>query len=165
MDPPTQPKDRRPPSALALSLLLAGMAAFGWLIVAADSRDWLDILGWRKSPAVIVVGGLFILTAIMLRLRCSVFRSLCVVALFGVSVWIGDTMWLISDIVPLPEWFWVLVALSAPLIGLFLVYRTGVALALQAAFAVLGGYIQAVHMYNALHPGAHMGFFGPSWMS
>ena len=30
---------------------------------------------------------------------------------------------------------------------------------------LMGGYIQAVHMYNALHPGEHMGFFGPSWIS
>ena len=160
MDSPTQTKGSRPSSALALSMLLTGMAAFGWLIVAADSRDWLDILGWRKSPGVIVVGGLFLLAVIMLRLRCSVCRALCVVALFGVSVLIGDAMWL-----PLPEWFWLLVALSAPLVGVLFVYRMRVPLALQAAFAVLGGYIQAVHMYNALHPGEHMGFFGPGYIS
>ena len=152
-------------STLALFWLLAGMVAFGALIVAADSGGWLDILGWRKSPGVVLVGGLFLLTFILLRLRFAVCRTLCVVALFGSSIVIGDRTWLISDIVRLPVWFWLLAAMSGPLIGVFFVYQMRVALALQAAFAVLGGYIQAVHMYNALHPGEHMGFFGPSWIS
>ncbi|HWQ90685.1 MAG TPA: hypothetical protein VN673_03355 [Clostridia bacterium] len=165
MDSATQIKGYRPSSALALPLLLAGMVSFGGLLVAADSRGWLDILGWRKSPGMVLIGGLFLLTVILLRLRFAVCRTLCVVALFGSSIVIGDRMWLISDIVRLPAWFWLLAALSAPLIGVFSVYQMRVALALQAAFAVLGGYIQAVHMYNALHPGEHMGFFGPGWIS
>jgi hypothetical protein len=33
------------------------MAGFAGLIVAADSGGWLDILGWRKTPGVALVGG------------------------------------------------------------------------------------------------------------
>ena len=154
-----------PSSTLALFWLLAGMVGFGGLIVAADSGGWLDVLGWRKSPGVVLVSGLFLLTSILLRLRFAVCRALCVVALFGSSIVIGDRTWLIPDIVRLPVCFWLLAAMSGPLIGVFCICRMRVAVVLQAAFAVLGGCIQAVHMYNALHPGEHMGFFGPGWIS
>lgn len=154
--------------ALGLGLLLVGMALLGVLFVAADSRGWLNLLGWSKQPGFILLAGLLVLAASLLGLRRPVGRTAIVALLFGVSLFLDQIfagVRMVAHIFPLPTPIWLVIALSPPLVAGYFVYRMRLPVALQGAFALLGGYIQAVHIYNAFHPAQHMGFFGGGWTS
>jgi hypothetical protein len=153
---------------LRLGVLLASMACLGVVIVGVDSRSSLSLLGWSKAPGFILLAGLVILAVGLLRLGRPTGRVVAVVALFGASLFldqIAQAAALVADIFPLPSAICLLLALSPPFVGVYLVYGMRVPLFMQGAFALLGGYIQAVHIYNAFHPTQHMGFFGGGWIS
>jgi hypothetical protein len=151
---------------LGLALLLAGMASLAVLLVAADSRGWLNVLGWRKTPGPILLVGLLALVIALLRLRQPISWIVAVAASFGTSLFlsqIADAVQVVADIFPFPTPLWLLAALAPPLLGGCLAYRMRVPVILQVGFVLLGGYIQAVHIYNAFNLGQHMGFFGGGW--
>jgi len=155
-------------SRLGLGLLLAGMALVGALFVAANSRGWLSLLGWSKRPGFILLAGLLVLAVGLLRLGRPIGGTATVAVLFSLSLFLDqifDAVRLVANIFPLPVPIGLLIALSPPLVAGYFVYRMRVPVALQGAFAFLGGYIQAVHVYNAFHPAQHMGFFCGGWTS
>ena len=154
--------------ALGLGLLLVGMALLGVLFIAADSRGWLHLLGWSKRPGSVLFAALLVLAVGLLRLGRPIGRTAIVAVLLGVPLFLDQIVAgvrMVADVFPLPTAIWLLIALSPPLVAGYYVYRMRLPVALQGAFALLGGYIQAVHIYNALHPAQHMGFFGGGWTS
>jgi len=153
---------------VSLALLLGGMAFLSMLIVEADYRGWVSVLGWRKTPGFVVLCGLAALIFILLGLRRPVGKIAAVGALFGMSLFLDQLVAAVNSVAhifPVSMPIWLLVALSPPLLGGYVVHLMRVPVVLRAAFALLGGYIQAVHIYNQFHLTQHMGFFDGGWVS
>ncbi len=151
---------------LALGLLLAGLPSLSSLILIADSKGFVSVLGWSRNP-----GYFFALALLGLSIFAWVRHEppprICFsLALFLAPMCLDQICDIIShfaNIFPLPAAVWLGIAFAPLLTACFFVNRMKPPFMAKLAFLFVGAGIGSVHLYNEFNPGQHMGFFSGGW--